>query len=1098
MKVKKLLSSLLLLILILVSISSTFMIKRGWALPSATRVYVDPAAVVMDPDGIFTVDIKIEGALQVAAWQFELYYDSEILFTQQHPSDPTKQWVTDGGFLSSPIFTASVFAGQVGAGAFSFSESSGSGTLASVKFQVIGTGKTVLDLRETLIKDASQIERQPDAEEDGEFHTTIPRAEFFYSTEDHPITTPGVQPILNPVVNETVTFNATFFEKGASVYVGSYDPDTMDPIADPDGQIVNYAWDFGDGDTTTVTDPVITHVYDSVRSCTVNLTVTDNDGQKDSFDRSFQVVLHDLAITDIEVTPTTIRPGETATIDVTVLNKGTEIEAGFNVTTYYDDTLIWYGVEEHKTKSENLSAYSSPLIWNEETTTWGIDIDPEENITITWTWNTTGLGEGTYHVWANVSRVQATDPSKSVPGETLLADNEYHFGDVLLTFGAPVASFTFTPQQPREDETVTFNATASNDTPPGWIENYIWDFGDGDTTTVTDPVITHVYDSVRSCTVNLTVTDNDGQKDSFDRSFQVVLHDLAITDIEVTPTTIRPGETATIDVTVLNKGTEIEAGFNVTTYYDDTLIWYGVEEHKTKSENLSAYSSPLIWNEETTTWGIDIDPEENITITWTWNTTGLGEGTYHVWANVSRVQATDPSKSVPGETLLADNEYHFGDVLLTFGAPVASFTFTPQQPREDETVTFNATASNDTPPGWIENYIWDFGDGNTTTVTDPVITHVYDSIGTYTVNLTVTDNEGYAGTQIQSIPVSIHELNITSLSLSKATATAGEIVSVYVNVKNEGGFDETFNVTAYYDTTLIDTEVDETRDAGEGGVTTITWNTTGIAKGTYTIKAEVSTVPHEINTTNNIKTTTITILTHDIAVTSINVSPTTAKIGESITIDVGLTNEGSFTETFNVTTYHNGNIIETRTDISLDPGASTTETFTWNTAEASVGSYTIKAEAIIDTDLDIVDNTKTYETVTLEKATSTITIEISPTTVTVDGTVTINGTITPHREGVTVTINYKLSTEETWNTLSPVTTDENGQYTYEWTPTEPGTYKVKASWEGDLNTERAESIEETVTVETAQGFSLYYVIAGVGIIAVAAIILLYLLKIRKS
>ena len=867
MKVKKLLSSLLLLILILVSISSTFMIKRGWAQPSAARVYVDPATKSADPPlDTFTVDIKIEGALHVAAWQFELYYDSEILFTQQHPSDPTKQWVTVGDFLTNPIFTASVFAGQVGAGAFIlFGESpKTSGTLASVKFQVIGTGRTFLDLRDTIIKDAQQEEGQP-PEEDGEFHTTIPRAEFFYSTEDHPVTTPGVQPILNPVVNETVTFNATFFEKGAGQYKGSYDPDTMTP-EDPDGEIVSYEWDFGDGNTTTVYAPVITHAYDKVRSCTVNLTVTDNDVKKDSFDRSFQVVLHDLAIIDIEVTPTTIRPGETATIDVTVLNKGTETEAGFNVTTYYDDTLIWYGVEEHKTKSENLSAYSSPLIWNEETTTWGIDIDPEENITITWTWNTTGLGEGTYDIWANVSRVQATDPSKSVPGETLLTDNEYHFGDVLLTFGAPVASFTFTPQQPREDETVTFNATASNDTPPGWIENYIWDFGDGDTTTVTDPVITHVYDS----------------------------------------------------------------------------------------------------------------------------------------------------------------------------------------------------------------------------------------IGTYTVNLTVTDNEGYAGTQIQSIPVSIHELNITSLSLSKATATAGEIVSVYVGVKNEGGFEETFNVTAYYDTTLIDTEVDETRDAGEGGVTTITWNTTGIAKGTYTIKAEVSTVPHEINTTNNIKTTTITILTHDIAVTSINVSPTTAKIGESITIDVGLTNEGSFTETFNVTTYYNGNIIETRTDISLDPGASTTETFTWNTAAASVGSYTIKAEAIIDIDSDPTDNTKTYETVTLEKATSTITIEISPTTVTVDGTVTINGTITPHREGVTVTINYKLSTEETWNTLSPVTTDENGQYTYEWTPTEPGTYKVKASWEGDLNTERAESIEETVTVETAQGFSLYYVIAGVGIIAVAAIILIYLLKIRKS
>lgn len=863
MKVKKLLLSLLLLILILVSISSPFMIKRGWALPSATRVYVDPATpIVLDPGGIFTVDIKIEGAEHVAGWQIELYYDSEILFTQQHPSDPTKQWVTVGDFLTSPFpLTASVAPGHVGAGTWSFSESSGSGTLASVKFEVIGTGRTLLDLRDTIIRDGLLDEGQP-PEEDGEFHTTIPRAEFFYSTEDHPVTTPGVQPILNPVVNETVTFNATFFEKGAGQYKGSYDPDTMKP-EDPDGEIASYAWDFGDGDTTTVVDPVITHAYDSTGPYTVNLTVTDNENKKDSFHRSLQVVIHDLAIIDIEVTPIYIRPGEEPypTIDVTVLNKGTETEAGFNVTTYYDSSLIWYN------QTENMAAYSSPLIWNEETTTWGIDIDPDENITITYTWNTTGLGEGTYDIWANVSRVQATDPSKFVPGETLLTDNEHHFGNVYLSKSFPVARFTFTPSNPRVGETVAFDATDSDDL-DGYIVDYTWDFDDG---------------------------------------------------------------------------------------------------------------TPIIIVDNTTT----------------------------------------------------------------------------------------------------------------------IVYHEFTKVGTYNVKLTVTDNASTPGERILPVTVSVHELNITTLSLPP-TVTTGTIVSVYVGVKNEGGFDETFNVTAYYDTTFIDTEVDETRDAGKSGVTTITWNTTGVPLGTYTIRAEVSTVPHEINTTNNIKTTTITILTHDIAVTSINVSPTTAKIGESITINVTLTNEGSFTETFNVTTYHNGNIIETRTDISLDPGASTTETFTWNTAEASVGSYTIKAEAIIDTDLDIVDNTKTYETVTLEKATSTITIEISPTTVTVDGTVTINGTITPHREGVTVTINYKLSTEETWNTLSPVTTDENGQYTYEWTPTEPGTYKVKASWEGDLNTERAESIEETVTVETAQGFSLYYVIAGVGIIAVAAIILLYLLKIRKS
>jgi len=63
-----------------------------------------------------------------------------------------------------------------------------------------------------------------------------------------------------------------------------------------------------------------------------------------------------------------------------------------------------------------------------------------------------------------------------------------------------------------------------------------------------------------------------------------------------------------------------------------------------------------------------------------------------------------------------------------------------------ETVIFNASASE---PGWngtddipIVNYTWDFGNGNTTTVTDPIICHTYNAAGTYTVTLTVKDAAG--------------------------------------------------------------------------------------------------------------------------------------------------------------------------------------------------------------------------------------------------------------------------------------------------------------------------------------------------------------------
>lgn len=77
---------------------------------------------------------------------------------------------------------------------------------------------------------------------------TPPIAAFIYSRSE-------------PAVGETVTFDAS----------GSYDPD---------GTIIGYAWDFGDG--TTGTDVVTTHSYTMEKNYIVTLQVTDDDGYVDN------------------------------------------------------------------------------------------------------------------------------------------------------------------------------------------------------------------------------------------------------------------------------------------------------------------------------------------------------------------------------------------------------------------------------------------------------------------------------------------------------------------------------------------------------------------------------------------------------------------------------------------------------------------------------------------------------------------------------------------------------------------------------------------------------------------------------------------------
>ncbi|HEU5154787.1 MAG TPA: PKD domain-containing protein [Gemmatimonadales bacterium] len=66
-------------------------------------------------------------------------------------------------------------------------------------------------------------------------------------------------------------------------------------------------------------------------------------------------------------------------------------------------------------------------------------------------------------------------------------------------------------------------------------------------------------------------------------------------------------------------------------------------------------------------------------------------------------------------------------------------------------VTFNSSGSSD-PDGTIASYAWDFGDGNSGTGASP--SHSYTAAGTYTAQLTVTDNGGAAASSQAAVTIS--------------------------------------------------------------------------------------------------------------------------------------------------------------------------------------------------------------------------------------------------------------------------------------------------------------------------------------------------------
>lgn len=81
--------------------------------------------------------------------------------------------------------------------------------------------------------------------------------------------------------------------------------------------------------------------------------------------------------------------------------------------------------------------------------------------------------------------------------------------------------------------------------------------------------------------------------------------------------------------------------------------------------------------------------------------------------------------------------------------PVANFAFTPANPKAGQTVQFTDQSTD--ADGTIQAWAWEFGDGTTSTERNPQ--HQYAKDGTYTVKLTVTDNDGLSHTASKQITV---------------------------------------------------------------------------------------------------------------------------------------------------------------------------------------------------------------------------------------------------------------------------------------------------------------------------------------------------------
>jgi PKD repeat protein len=228
-----------------------------------------------------------------------------------------------------------------------------------------------------------------------------------------------------------------------------------------------FAWDFGDGQTST--GATTTHRYVRGGTFTVTLLVTADSRQTSTSSRTINVA--------------TALPPTTANFTFSPVNPGVNQDVVFNAT---------------GTQVPGRPGGPGPGVAG-------------------YVWDfgdgTSGVGQTITHRFARGGSFAVTLRVTSDAGLTATLSRQIN---VSATLPAGSASFVFSPTDPREGDEVFFNASAST-----LVDGtFTWDFGDGSNGTGVRPV--HSYSRARTYTVVLTVRNSLGQSATTTRTVTVL------------------------------------------------------------------------------------------------------------------------------------------------------------------------------------------------------------------------------------------------------------------------------------------------------------------------------------------------------------------------------------------------------------------------------------------------------------------------------------------------------------------------------------------------------------------------------------------------
>jgi len=324
-------------------------------------------------------------------------------------------------------------------------------------------------------------------------------------------------------------------------------------------------------------------------------------------------------------------------------------------------------------------------------------------------------------------------------------------------------------------------------------------------------------------------------------------HDVSVF-ITLSETTLRIGQKLIAEIYVQNEGTETE-NFEICLSLNSVIT-----ENRT-IENLSSYSQKRMVIE--------------------WDTSELNEGIYSLIANITPLE---------DEADLTDNIYKVNVELSPEKPPqpipihdIAVIDVTPltTQVYQGEALDVYVTVKNNGTE--VESFnitlycdsdvigvlpINDLGAGEFLD-----LTFVWDTtgvaVGEYTLKavasviegeINIKNNEFIDGVvEIIAVPVGyVHDIAVVEVEASPRIVKKGDITHIVVTVVNEGNFSESFDLTVFYDGKAVGTSRVSLLEAGQKRLFSFSWNTSDVAVGVYTIKAEVSHVAGEEDLADNV------------------------------------------------------------------------------------------------------------------------------------------------------------------------------------------------------------------------------------------------------